>query len=127
MDISLPKIRRFGGWSLKSDVPLDYIDPSCPYSAEAQRFFGWIRPPESAKAGKEGQAAGKEGQETGQADREASKGAFRIPFFGKDEPSKAEGQGADSGGFRFPWDKPSDQGQQQEREEAARQLSRQRS
>ena len=45
LDISLPKIRRFGGWSLKSDVPLDYIDPSCPYSAEAQRFFGWIRPP----------------------------------------------------------------------------------
>ena len=40
LDISLPKIRRFGGWSLKSDVPLDYIDPTCPYSAEAQRFFG---------------------------------------------------------------------------------------
>ena len=51
LDISLPKIRRFGGWSLKSDVPLDYIDPACPYSAAAQRFFGWIRPPSHSPAG----------------------------------------------------------------------------
>ena len=39
LDISLPKIRRFGGWSLKPDVPLEYIDPACLSTPECQRFF----------------------------------------------------------------------------------------
>ena len=34
-----------GGWSVKGAAVHDYIDPTCPASAAARRFFGWLRPP----------------------------------------------------------------------------------
>ena len=33
-----------GGWSIKSRAVFDYIDPTCPASAAAHRFFGWLAP-----------------------------------------------------------------------------------
>ena len=32
-----------GGWSIQSGVVHDYIDPSCPSSAAAAVFYGWLR------------------------------------------------------------------------------------
>ena len=34
-----------GGWSQTSRAVHDYIDPTCPASTAARRFFGWLRPP----------------------------------------------------------------------------------
>ena len=33
-----------GGWSIKSRAVFDYIDPTCPATAAARRFFGWLVP-----------------------------------------------------------------------------------
>lgn len=43
MHISMPVIRRLGGWSRKSEVPRDrYIDPACPHTSSGRRFFAWL-------------------------------------------------------------------------------------
>ena len=43
IDVTLPKIRHEGGWSRDSAVVHDYIDPSCPPTAAAFRFFGHLK------------------------------------------------------------------------------------
>ena len=44
IDVPLPKIRFLGGWSPDSAVPERvYIDPTCPPTPAAVRFFGWLR------------------------------------------------------------------------------------
>ena len=43
IDVTLPKIRHEGGWSRDSAVVHDYIDPSCPPTATAFRFFGHLK------------------------------------------------------------------------------------
>ena len=46
MDVPLTKIRRLGGWSPTSTTPERvYIDPTCPPTPAADRFFGWLRLP----------------------------------------------------------------------------------
>ena len=41
LGLPLPKIRAFGGWGPRSQVPeRRYIDPMCPQSAAGRRFFG---------------------------------------------------------------------------------------
>ena len=42
--VSLDRICYVGGWSIQSKAVWDYIDPTCPDSAAACRFFGWLRP-----------------------------------------------------------------------------------
>jgi hypothetical protein len=43
LGLSLPKIRAFGGWGLRSLVPeRRYINPMCPASQSGHRFFGWM-------------------------------------------------------------------------------------
>ena len=55
MHISMPVIRRLGGWSRKSEVPRDrYIDAACPNTPAGRRFFAWLQsslPPTSSPAG----------------------------------------------------------------------------
>ena len=43
IEVSIPKICWMGGWSIQSGVVHDYIDPSCPSSAAAAVFYGWLR------------------------------------------------------------------------------------
>ena len=42
--VVLDKICWCGGWSIHSQVVHDYIDPTCPSSPAAFRFFGWLLP-----------------------------------------------------------------------------------
>lgn len=42
--VSLDRICFLGGWSIASKVVHDYIDPTCPSSPAAYRFFGWLLP-----------------------------------------------------------------------------------
>ena len=43
LGLPLSKIRAFGGWGPKSQVPeRRYIDPMCPRSDAGRRFFGWL-------------------------------------------------------------------------------------
>ena len=49
LGLPLPKIRAFGGWGPRSQVPeRRYIDPMCPQSAAGRRFFGWIIEPDGS-------------------------------------------------------------------------------
>ena len=41
--VALHKICYVGGWSIKSQVVYDYIDPTCPCTPACVRFFGWLR------------------------------------------------------------------------------------
>jgi len=41
---SLAKICHMGGWSVRSNVIFDYIDPTCPADAWCARLFGWLAP-----------------------------------------------------------------------------------
>ena len=41
----LDRICWCGGWSILSRAVHDYIDPTCPTSLAARRFFGWLRRP----------------------------------------------------------------------------------
>ena len=43
--VGLDRICWCGGWSILSKAVHDYIDPTCPSSVAARRFFGWLRPP----------------------------------------------------------------------------------
>ena len=43
--VSLDRICWCGGWSIHSSTVRHYIDPTCPPSRAAQRYFGWLRPP----------------------------------------------------------------------------------
>jgi hypothetical protein len=43
--VVLDRICWCGGWSILSKAVYDYIDPTCPTSDAARRFFGWLRPP----------------------------------------------------------------------------------
>ena len=45
--VQLDRICWCGGWSIRSAVVHDYIDPTCPPSRAAFRYFGWLRPPAS--------------------------------------------------------------------------------
>ena len=42
--VSLDRICWCGGWSILSKAVHDYIDPTCPSSPAAYRFFGWLLP-----------------------------------------------------------------------------------
>ena len=43
LGLPLSKIRAFGGWGQKSQVPeRHYIDPMCPRSDAGRRFCGWL-------------------------------------------------------------------------------------
>ena len=43
LGLPLSKIRAFGGWGPRSQVPeRRYIDPMCPRSDAGRRFFGWL-------------------------------------------------------------------------------------
>ena len=42
IDVALFRICFMGGWSIKSAAVHDYIDATCPPSAAARRFFGWL-------------------------------------------------------------------------------------
>jgi hypothetical protein len=42
--VSLAKICHVGGWSVKASTVHDYIDPTCPSSDAARRYFGWMLP-----------------------------------------------------------------------------------
>ena len=42
--VVLDKICWCGGWSIHSQVVHDYIDPTCPSSSAAWRFFSWLLP-----------------------------------------------------------------------------------
>lgn len=44
--VSLNRICWCGGWSIQSSTVHDYIDPTCPPSQAAKRYFGWLRPPD---------------------------------------------------------------------------------
>lgn len=49
LGLPLSKIRAFGGWGPRSQVPeRRYIDPMCPQSAAGRRFFGWIIEPDGS-------------------------------------------------------------------------------
>lgn len=43
--VGLDRICWCGGWSILSRAVHDYIDPTCPTSLAARRFFGWLRRP----------------------------------------------------------------------------------
>ena len=46
LEVPLIKIRRLGGWAPTSVTPeRTYIDPTCPPTPAADRFFGWLRRP----------------------------------------------------------------------------------
>ena len=42
LDVPLFRICFIGGWSIKSRAVHDYIDATCPDTAAARRFFGWL-------------------------------------------------------------------------------------
>jgi len=42
--VALDRICWCGGWSIHAKVVHDYIDPTCPSSAAAYRFYGWLLP-----------------------------------------------------------------------------------
>ena len=42
--VSLDRICWCGGWKIKSATVHDYIDPTCPPTPAAYRYFGWLRP-----------------------------------------------------------------------------------
>lgn len=42
--VALDRICWCGGWSIRGKAVHDYIDPTCPHSAAAVMFFGWLRP-----------------------------------------------------------------------------------
>ena len=42
--VSIDRICYVGGWSIKSKAVFDYIDPTCPSTAAARRYFGWALP-----------------------------------------------------------------------------------
>ena len=42
IDVALFRICYIGGWSVRSAAVHDYIDATCPRTAAAERFFGWL-------------------------------------------------------------------------------------
>ena len=42
--VQLVKICFVGGWAVASKAVHDYVDPTCPASAAARRYFGWLLP-----------------------------------------------------------------------------------
>lgn len=42
--VVLDRICHMGGWSIQSKVVHHYIDPTCPSTPAAYRFFGWLLP-----------------------------------------------------------------------------------
>ena len=42
--VSIDRICHMGGWKIHGGVVNDYIDPTCPSSPAAWRFFGWLLP-----------------------------------------------------------------------------------
>ena len=42
--VDLHRICYVGGWKIRSAAVLDYIDPTCPSTPAARRFFGWLSP-----------------------------------------------------------------------------------
>ena len=42
--VALDRICWYGGWSIAGKSVHDYVDPTCPHSAAAVMFFGWLRP-----------------------------------------------------------------------------------
>ena len=42
IDVALFRICFMGGWSVRGSAVHDYIDPTCPDSAAARRYFGWL-------------------------------------------------------------------------------------
>jgi hypothetical protein len=42
VDVALFRICFMGGWSVRSAAVHDYVDPTCPDSLAARRFFGWL-------------------------------------------------------------------------------------
>ena len=42
--VSLDRICFCGGWKIRGATVHDYIDPTCPATPAARRFFGWLRP-----------------------------------------------------------------------------------
>ena len=40
--VSLRRICWMGGWTAQSSAVKDYIDPTCPDSPAARRYFGWL-------------------------------------------------------------------------------------
>jgi hypothetical protein len=42
--VGLDRMCHMGGWSIHSKVVHDYIDPTCPSTPAAYRFFGWLLP-----------------------------------------------------------------------------------
>lgn len=43
IDVALHRICHMGGWRDQRGAVLSYIDPTCPSSDAARRFFGWLR------------------------------------------------------------------------------------
>ena len=44
IDVAILRICHMGGWKVRAATYVDYIDPTCPPSPAAHRFFGWLRP-----------------------------------------------------------------------------------
>jgi len=42
--VGIDRICHMGGWSVHGKVVHDYIDPTCPATPAAYRFFGWLLP-----------------------------------------------------------------------------------
>ncbi len=42
IDVALFRICYMGGWSVRGAAVHDYIDATCPDTAAARRFFGWL-------------------------------------------------------------------------------------
>ena len=42
--VAIDRICWCGGWSVQARVVYDYVDPTCPSSLAAYRFFGWLLP-----------------------------------------------------------------------------------
>ena len=42
--VGIDRICFVGGWKIKAATVHDYIDPTCPASAAARRFYGWLLP-----------------------------------------------------------------------------------
>ena len=42
LDVALFRICYMGGWSVRSAVVHDYIDPTCPVTPACRRYFGWL-------------------------------------------------------------------------------------
>ena len=42
--VGLDRICHMGGWKIHSGVVHDYIDPTCPATPAAYRFYGWLLP-----------------------------------------------------------------------------------